>query len=137
MDTSVAMKWVVEEEGSDAAASLWEGGHDLHAPHLTAAELGNALWRKARQGEINPGNAGTSAAYLSRAPIQWADDPALTGEAVRLALALNHPDYDCFYLALAHRVGAVVVTADEHFLDALAGTEHEGAVVLLKELVEY
>ena len=101
-----------------------------------AADLGNALWRKARQGEINQGDTGTSAAYLSRAPIQWADDPALAGEAVRLALALNHPVYGCFYLALARRVGAVVVTADAHFFNALAGTEHAGAVVLLGVLVE-
>ena len=33
IDPSVAVKWVVEEEGSDAAASLWEGRHDLHAPN--------------------------------------------------------------------------------------------------------
>ena len=43
--------------------------------------------------------------------------------------------YDCVYLALAHRLGATLVTADVRFVNALAETEHGAAVVGLEGLV--
>ena len=55
VDASVAVKWLVAEEGSDAADRLLAGGDDLHAPRLMASEIANALWRKARTGEIRTG----------------------------------------------------------------------------------
>jgi predicted nucleic acid-binding protein len=48
---------------------------------------------------------------------------------------LDHPVYDCLYLALAHRIGATLVTADARFVNALAETEHGQAVVRLDSLV--
>ena len=47
VDASVAVKWLVEEEGSASAERLLEGDHDLHAPRLMVPEIANALWRKA------------------------------------------------------------------------------------------
>lgn len=48
-----------------------------------------------------------------------------------MALALDHPVYDCIYLALAYRIGDVLVTADLRFANTLATTEHGEAVVTL------
>jgi predicted nucleic acid-binding protein len=43
---------------------------------------------------------------------------------VRLSLAIGHPAYDCFYLALAEANGCAFVTADERIrLKAQAYTE--------------
>ncbi len=71
---------------------------------------------------------------------RWTGDssPATTygSDAARLALSLDRPVHDCVYLALAHRIGARVVTADERFANALATTEHSHAVVTLKALSE-
>lgn len=53
VDASVAVKWLVPEEHSEAAARLTVSGEDLHAPRLLAAELANALWRKARLGDMD------------------------------------------------------------------------------------
>ena len=58
VDASVAVKWLVAEEDSEAADRLLAGGDDLHAPRLMASEIANALWRKARTGEIGQGQAG-------------------------------------------------------------------------------
>lgn len=52
VDASVAVKWLVAEEGSDVANRLLTDGGDLYAPRLMASEVANALWRKARLGEI-------------------------------------------------------------------------------------
>ena len=133
VDASVAVKWLVAEEDSDAADRLLARGDDLHSPRLMASEVANALWRKARTGEIEPGRAGVLMAAVSEMPVQWSSDETLCADALHLALALDRPVYDCVYLALAHRVDAQLVTSDVRFANALATTEHGGAVVTLKD----
>ena len=134
VDASVAVKWLIAEEDSDAAHRLAARGDDLHAPRLMASEVANALWRKARLGEIERGRAGVLTAAISEMPVRWNADETLCADAVRLALTLDRPVYDCVYLALAHRIGAQVVTADIFFANTLAPTEHGGAVVTLAAL---
>ena len=65
VDASVAVKWLVEEEHSDAADRLLDGNHELFAPRLMASEVGNALWRKVRMGELERSRAGALAAAIS------------------------------------------------------------------------
>ncbi len=133
VDASVAVKWLVAEDDSDIARELAAGGDDLHAPRLMASEIANALWRKARLGEIERGDAGAMLASVPDMPVRWSADEAVCADAVRIALALDRPVYDCVYLALAHRIGAAVVTADLRFANALAPTEHGEAVLTLAD----
>ena len=135
VDASVAVKWLVEEEHSDAANRLLGGTHELFAPRLMASEVGNALWRKVRMGELERSRAGALAAAISEMAVRWTEDEEVGPDAVRLSLALNRPVYDCVYLALAHRLGATLVTADVRFVNALAETEHGATVVTLDGLV--
>ena len=65
--------------------------------------------------------------------MRWSADETVCADAVRLALALDRPVYDCMYLALAHRLGARMVTADLRFANALASTEHGGTVAILAD----
>lgn len=133
VDASVAVKWLIAEDGSDIAREMAARGKRLHAPRLMASELANALWRKARLGEIERGDAGIMLASVPQMPVRWGDDEIICGDAVRLALALDRPVYDCVYLALAHRIGAIVVTADLRFVNALASTEHGEAIITLDD----
>ena len=134
VDASVAVKWLVEEEGSDAAERLLDGGHELFVPRLLASEVGNALWQKVRRGQLERSQAGAKAAAISEMAVRWVDDEDVSADAVRLSLALDRPMYDCVYLALAHRLGATLVTADARFVNALSATEHGGAVLMLDSL---
>ena len=133
VDASVAVKWLVAEEGSDAADRLVAGSEELHAPRLMASEIANALWRKARLGQIERGRAAVLLTALPQMPVRWSADETICADAVRLALALDRPVYDCVYLALAHRINARLVTADARFANALEPTEHGGAVVMLAD----
>ncbi len=133
VDASVAVKWLVTEPDSDIARELAAGGDDLHAPRLMASEVANTLWRKTRSGEIMRGDAGAMLAWVPEMPVRWDADETVSADAVRLALALDHPVCDCVYLALAHRIGAVLVTADLRFVTALASTEHGEAVMALAD----
>ena len=133
VDASVAVKWLVVEEDADVARELATSGRDLHAPRLMASEVANALWRKARLGEMERGDAGALLANVPDMPVRWGADEILSADAVRLALALDRPIYDCVYLALAHRIGAVMLTADLRFANALAPTEHGESVLTLAD----
>ena len=42
VDASVAVKWLVAEDGSDEADRLLAGSEELHAPRLMASEVANA-----------------------------------------------------------------------------------------------
>lgn len=132
VDASVAVKWLVEEEGSDAALSL--GERDLMAPSLLRIETANVLRTLAARRAIAPEAAADLFRLLQEAPVTLveADDP-LERRALELALSLAHPVYDCLYLALAERTGRLLVTADARFLRALAGTGEAGRCRLLAD----
>ena len=133
VDASVAVKWLVVEEDADVAQELATSGHALHAPRLMAAEVAHALWRKVRTGEIERRAAGVLLATVPDMPVRWGADETVSVDAVRLALTLDHPVYDCVYLALAYRIGAVLLTADRRFANALTLTEHGEAVMTLAD----
>jgi predicted nucleic acid-binding protein len=117
VDASVAFKWVVEEEGSDAAADL--ARHELWAPDLLRAECANALWAKARRGELDDAEVVERNDALATVPMTLVGQQDLLADAVLLALELGHPVYDCLYLALAVQRDTYVVTADRRLLDVV------------------
>lgn len=129
IDASVALKWVVEEDGSDAAVALL--GRNLAAPDLLVTETANALWRRVRRGELTAEEALRRVDELGRAPLELVASEELIGSAVRLAIELGHPVYDCLYLALAIARDCPVVTADARFAAALGGHREAGRVHLL------
>ncbi len=134
VDASIAVKWLVDEERSEAVARLLDSEHEFFAPQLMAAEVGNALRNKVREGNMESSRAASLAASIPDLAISWAKDIELAPDAVRLALALNHPVYDCMYLALAIHTEATLITADIRFVNSLARTEHRDAVVSIDVL---
>ncbi len=131
VDASVVIKWLVDEDDSEIARQLLVDDHALHAPMLMAVEVGNALVNKVRRGLLSPEDASMRASRILDLSVNWTEDVSISEDAVRIALELNRGVYDCLYLALAHRVGGLFVTADARFANAVASTEHSGAVVLL------
>ena len=132
-DASVAVKWAIEEEDYEKAGQLLSGEHQLHVPRVLAAELANALWSKVQSGSLT---ASEAPGLLERAlalDLEWVADEELAADGLRIAISLGHPVYDCVYLALAHQIDGTLVTADRRFVNALAGTEHAGRVVLLPD----
>ena len=131
IDASVAVKWMVTEPDSDAADRLLDGRHELHAPRLMLYEVGNALWVKGHRRSLERNEAVSLAEYMLSFPIHWDDNWALMPSVVDLALTLDHPVYDCIYLALAHRIGATLVTADALFAEVVTPTQYRDTLVML------
>ena len=55
----------------------------------------------------------------------------LLDRAIALANEMNHPVYDCLYLALAERDGTLVVTYDQELLDRARYHKHDQLVTKL------
>ncbi|HLI12666.1 MAG TPA: type II toxin-antitoxin system VapC family toxin [Alphaproteobacteria bacterium] len=111
VDASVAIKWVVQEQGTAEALLLRR--HNLSAPELLIPECANILWKKVRRRELTEQEARLAARLLERADIDLAPTRRLLEPATMLAIALDHPAYDCVYLALAATLACDFVTADE------------------------
>lgn len=112
VDASVAVKWFAAEEWTEESRRLLAAGVDRHAPDLILAETTNVLWKKARRGEIE-----ASHGYFREAAnlpdvlvLHRSQDLFVRGSTI--ALDLDHPVYDCIYLACAEVEGAPLVTAD-------------------------
>lgn len=132
VDASVAVKWVVDEEGSDAAAEL--AIEDLEAPDLLYVEAANVLWTKAQRRELTEAEAAERLALLLEAPLRLIPSKGLLERAQALAFELEHPVYDCVYLALALDRNTELVTADGRFVNALsAHARYKERVRLLVE----
>jgi predicted nucleic acid-binding protein len=125
VDASVACKWFVAEKGSDSAEALLASGDGLIAPELIVPEVSNVAWLKLRRGEITDQQAIAMVAGLPDLLDEIVPTVQLASRALELARTLDHPAYDCFYLALAEVRQTRLVTDDRRLLTRLSGTAQQ------------
>jgi predicted nucleic acid-binding protein len=138
VDASVAVKWVVEEAGTLEALTLRQKAK-LVAPELLVAECANILFKKFQRKELLKDEALLAARLLEGAEIELLPTRFLLGAATRISIELDHPAYDCLYLALAIERKCQFVTADERFLRKLYQSRRQGlrsGVISLVEAVK-
>ena len=120
VDASVAVKWLITEEWTEESRRLLAASIDRHAPDLILAETTNVLWKKARRGEIDPHAHFREAANLPDVLVLRRSQELFV-RASTIALELDHPVYDCIYLACAEAEGVPLVTADRRLRAASQG----------------
>jgi predicted nucleic acid-binding protein len=118
VDASVAIKWVVPEAGTPHALDLLEN-NDVAAPDLIIAECANILWKKVRRAELTLLEARFAARLIEGSDLHLREMLPLFEQSIELSVALDHPAYDCIYLALALREDIQFVTADESLVRKL------------------
>jgi predicted nucleic acid-binding protein len=123
LDSSVAVKWILEEEHSGRARQLRDDArnvvHQLLAPDVFPVELGHAVTRAERQGRIAaPDGWASWLAVMAGSPHLHASLP-LMPRAYALSSKIRIGIYDCLYVALAEREQCELVTADERLVNVL------------------
>ena len=120
VDTSLAFKWLLEEEDSGKAVALvrhWnQEGAQIAAPHLLLAEVSNALHRAVTDRDLSVLEAGYLLEQLVTRGLEFHHAISFYPRALALASELGQGAvYDSVYLALAESLDCELWTADARF----------------------
>lgn len=117
-DASVLVKLLTTEPETPSARALIGVCDEPLAPDWAQAECASVIWKRVRRGELPPALAGTRLTALDRLMIGYRRSAELLPAAFALAIELDHPVYDCLYLALALTEDCPLVTADRRLAEA-------------------
>lgn len=131
LDASVAVKWMIPSaipstNETLAAESLQllkhyaEGEVNFIVPDVFWAEIGNVMWKGARQRRWTQDLAESAASAMRDRDFFTVSSQTLLPEALKIALVHDRSVYDCLYVALAIQFKIQMVTADERLANALA-----------------
>ena len=120
VDASVVLKWFLPEIHSEAARRLLDGAHQYIAPDLLFPEVGNAVWKKVRRGEMTRQEGQRLISDLAAVAVETIATRGLIGDACAMAMASGQTVYDATYLALAVRLETRLITADQRLEKAVA-----------------
>jgi predicted nucleic acid-binding protein len=113
LDASTAVRVTLNPAQEPGLSALLEQAELVLAPQLLAAEVANTYWKYFLTGRLAP----AAAEMGLRSSLDLVDEfvplEPLSAEALELAMAAKHPVYDMFYLVLARRHAAVLLTADK------------------------
>jgi len=121
IDASIAVALYVNLPTSAAAAEALDGS-EWAAPDLLFSEVANVGWKLHRTGSIDEMLVLEMLAGLRHVIGSGYPGADLAEPAFLIAKALNHPVYDCVYLALTEILDTRLVTADRRLATACAAS---------------
>ncbi len=136
VDTSVAIKWYVEEVYTKEAEYLLCGKFILHAPEILLTEFANILWKKCRNDDVDEQSAELILESFLERPITLHSHRPLVRAAYLGARSHGQAVYDWTYLSLAVRLDYKFVTADRKFFLAVRGTPFKTNIVWIENMMD-
>lgn len=137
IDASVAVKWVVREDGAELAATLRDafdaGTTQLLSPDHGLGEIANALRRRVAQGVWTRRDAEEAFQLFTPMSEIFEPVPHLWPHTLSVAFDWELTPYDAVYVLLAQERRTELVSADRRLLDA--GRRHHLPVVDLETAV--
>lgn len=138
VDASVAVKWFVRENLHEQALSILDNyAGELEAPDFLVTEVANVAWKKAVRGEITRDQAKAISVAVRESIDVFHSSIDLMPRAMEIALRLNHPIYDCQYVACAEAASSCVITADERFVKIVRETEFSEQIRFLGDPIQF
>ncbi|MEX0692402.1 MAG: type II toxin-antitoxin system VapC family toxin [Gemmatimonadales bacterium] len=117
LDTSVVIKWFLDEPGAEAARRIEAGCRDGTwrpvVPDLCYAECGNVIWKRVARGDVRPEDGAAILDAVAVLPLHVVPTRTVLPLAYALALEHGRAVYDMVFLAVADVFGAELVTADQ------------------------
>jgi len=120
LDTSAALRIALNPSQVETLSRSASEADTTLAPQLMVAEASNALWKYVRAGALTPAEAHRGLEACLELVDQFVGLESLAAEALDLALLPQRPVYDMYFVVLARRHSATLLTSDES-LGALAG----------------
>ena len=134
VDSSVVVKWYVNEDHTLEAERLIDSSLELHAPELLLAEFGNIIWKKLRNQDIDEQLANFAIESIAKLTIVLHSHPKLIRSAYTMAVETGTSVYDWIYLSLALSLSCKFVTADRKFFLAMRKTKFKSDVVWIENI---
>ncbi len=134
-DASVAVKWFVEEALHEEALFMLDNAPTAQAPDFIVVEVGNVAWKKHARGELTEEQARDIVFNIHAYVPVLHPSIDLVERALDISLTLNHPIYDCLYLACAETTDSILVTADDRLHRVVQQTNLNERVRHLSEAV--
>jgi predicted nucleic acid-binding protein len=126
VDSSVVIKWLVHEEGSDLARALrtqWIKADIFpSAPDFLLVELHSIIWKNLRLGLLQTNDPLVGQTPTFGLDLNWAATTPLLSSAFLLAIKYQASIYDSLYVALAQSLQAPFFTADQSLAAKLTGS---------------
>jgi predicted nucleic acid-binding protein len=136
VDASVVIKWFVPEVHSDRARRLLAATHQYLSPDLLFPEVGNAIWKKVRRGELTAEQGQRLAVDIAGIAVETVSTRGLVVDAQALAITTGLTVYDAMYLTLAVRLKTELITADDRLGRIVAAHPMTAAHVRLVQTFE-
>jgi len=123
VDSSISVKWFIEEEDSDIAQLILDQYTDgtllFLAPNLIQAEFGNIVWKKLVFRGLSIVDADFAIQEFKTISFVLTPISILFDEAFQIAVKYKRSFYDSLYLALSVKENCEFVTADEKLYNAV------------------
>ena len=140
VDASVAVKWFVDEDGSDKARLIRDqfvtGRLGLIAPDLLRYEVASAL-RYHPIAEIDAASLTTAMDAIENYQFLVKPSREAWGRAIQLCYVARISPYDAIYLGVSHTLKLPLLTADEKLIGKLAADEKINVTSLTKLVEEH
>jgi len=127
LDTSVVVKWFLQEENSEVAETylqrLLEGQAIAFVPSSLFYELANVFWVR-RRDDVSEEDSLAIWEKLQKLPLTVVDWNELLPEAISLAYQHEIAVYDAVFVRLAQIKGCDLITADKKLITKIADSYH-------------
>jgi predicted nucleic acid-binding protein len=125
LDTSVVVKWFLEEEGTDRAdhflQDLADGAARVIVPSSLFSEVANVFWVHRREG-LSETEAQAFWAELVDLPLEMIESAKLQPEALSFGFREQVSPYDATFVVLARQLECDLITADQTLWRKVQGT---------------
>jgi Predicted nucleic acid-binding protein, contains PIN domain len=118
IDASALAALLLPEDGSEEVEKAVSEVEKVSTLDLAAYEVGSAVWRRVRRGELSPDEGGVVVSTLLSLldTFEVYHYREVVADAFKLAVGAGVTVYDAAYVVLARRLNAPLLTLDKELL---------------------
>lgn len=113
LDTSAAFEVALNGISAEKIRTVLKEADTVISSSLYLAEVPNVIWKYVRAGQLSESNGSILLTELYQYVDEFTDCPENAVESLHESVRLNHPVYDMFFLTLARRNNAMLLTMDK------------------------